>query len=413
MAAETRKVLAAMGVLACAAAGAPAPACAQAYDLQGLLLLACSSGAAGALLTRCGETPGGSGDVSSQSEASLSPTQFLSGNAVAIERAKDRTHRIQQWLEDRRDAEAGRFRRLGAAAGEAAPEVPRLALLTNGRASWFDRSAGVQERGYDGTTHGALVGGDARLAPGAFLGGYVSYERTDSDFASDSGRLDADSASFGVFGSYNLTRAIYLDGSFGYGFTSYEVDRDAVFQPAAPAPAPATQVRTRAEPDGNELAASAALGYELQRESLTLGPYARATYVRSDIDGFAESDPSGSGLAMAVEGTARESLTTRVGASLSLVLETPLGALVPEGRFEWEHEFLQNDRNQTTTFALDTAANQLTLTGDAPDRSHLNLGAGLLLVLPGGWIPFLDYEGLVGDSELTQHRLSFGLRTEL
>ncbi len=422
-----------------AASGPTGPARAQALDLQGLLTLACAPGGpvpGSALQSRCDETPGGAGGVSPASAASLTPSQFLSGNAVAIARAKDRTREIQEWLEDRRDREANRFRRAAPArapgpllpaaptaetpAGGSAPEVGRLGLVANGRASWFDRSAGVQERGFDGTTHSALLGGDARLAPGAFLGGFVSYDRTDSEFDPDqplalplsrSGRLDGNAASFGLFGSYNLTHAIFLDGSFGYGFAYHDLERDAVFQDAALATS--RQVQTRADLDGEELTASAALGYELQNGALTLGPYGRATYVRSEIEGHSETDRSGSGLAMRVEETARESFTTRVGARLSYALETPFGALVPQGRFEWEHEFLQGDRNQTTTFVLDTRASQLTLTGDAPDRSHLNLGAGLLLVLPGGWIPFVDYEGLVGDPELARHRLSFGLRAEL
>lgn len=420
---RARIALGVLGALTLTAAGGASPVRAQVFDVQNLLLLACPAAVPGsALETRCLESAGG--NLSADSDVSLAPSQFLSAHAVAIERGKARTREILQGLEDRRDAEAGRFSPPAEPAeGEARADTTRLAVTAGGRATWFDRSAGVQERGFDGTTHSAQVVGDTRLAPGAFLGGFVSYDRTDSEFDPDqplgafppvpshSGKLDTNTASFGVFGSYNLTHAIYLDASLGYGFSYYEVERDAVFQNAARTTS--TGVETRAHPDGEELTASARLGYEIQRGQLSFGPYGFANYIRSDLEGWSESDRSGSGLAMNVEGTTRESLTTVVGARWSYAIATPLGPLVPQGRFEWEHEFLQFDRNQTTTLELDTSASQLTLTADAPDRSHLNLGAGLLLALPGRWTPFLDYQGLVGDPELSQHRFTFGVRVAL
>jgi hypothetical protein len=52
------------------------------------------------------------------------------------------------------------------------------------------------------------------------------------------------------------------------------------------------------------------------------------------------------------------------------------------------------------------------VSGDDPDRDYLNASAGLVLVLAEGWMPFVDYEVLVGHSFLDRHRVALGVRKE-
>jgi hypothetical protein len=49
---------------------------------------------------------------------------------------------------------------------------------------------------------------------------------------------------------------------------------------------------------------------------------------------------------------------------------------------------------------------------DTPDRNAWNLGAGVLVILPNGWMPYLDFEVLEGYSDLRRERISAGLRVE-
>ena len=62
---------------------------------------------------------------------------------------------------------------------------------------------------------------------------------------------------------------------------------------------------------------------------------------------------------------------------------------------------------------LDSAATAFAVTGDKPDRDYMNFGAGIALVLPNGWLPFIDYEGQFARKALSRHRVTFGLRKEL
>ena len=41
------------------------------------------------------------------------------------------------------------------------------------------------------------------------------------------------------------------------------------------------------------------------------------------------------------------------------------------------------------------------------------VGAGLVAVLPGGWMPYLDYQGLFGHDFWDRHRVTGGIRKEL
>lgn len=266
------------------------------------------------------------------------------------------------------------------------------------------------------------VGGDYRLSDRGVIGGLFAYYRTDSEFdtdkpgrnfvpANNEGNTDADTYSITLFGSYNVTDNFFLDGSLGYGYTDYTFRRRAVFQETNRV-VPQINVRTVGDTDGHEFSTSAGIGYDFHRSALTFGPYTRVNFARSEIDGYTEDDKANSGLQLVIDKNSRNSLTTVLGARASYAVSVPWGVLVPQARFEYEHEFDKDAQTTTTTFALDASQTQFKSTGDDPDRNYFNLGAGLLLVLPNGWMPFVDFESLVGYEDLRRYKLTAGLRVE-
>ena len=102
----------------------------------------------------------------------------------------------------------------------------------------------------------------------------------------------------------------------------------------------------------------------------------------------------------------------RQGARASYAISNSWGVLVPQARFEYEHEFEDDARATITALNLDPARNSFIVFNDAPDRDSFNIGAGLLFVLPNGWSPFIDYEGQVGYRDASRHRVTAGLRVE-
>jgi outer membrane autotransporter protein len=377
----------------------------------------------GTLAVRCGETPGGTGDLSGNSESSLNPSQPLSSQAAALGRAREKTRKASETTAELRDMDAEKQRAGMSEAG--ALSIGPFSLLLNGRKTWFDqdRDQGDAERGLDGDIWAAELGFDYRMSDRTVVGGFLGYENTDADYdkdeagvnftpQSDSGNIDADSYSLTLFGSYNFTDNFFIEGSVGYSSTDYTFERNVVFQESTRT-TPQTDVRAEADTDGEQYWASASMGYDFYRDALSIGPYARVTYVKSTIDDYTEKDASNSGLQMRIDVDNRTSVTTNLGIGASYAMSTSWGVLVPQARAEWEHEFDQDAQDITSLYVLDADQNSFSLEGDDPDRDYFNIGAGVSAIFPNGWMGFVDYEGLLGYEDLSRHRVTLGLRVEL
>jgi hypothetical protein len=59
------------------------------------------------------------------------------------------------------------------------------------------------------------------------------------------------------------------------------------------------------------------------------------------------------------------------------------------------------------------APTKFTFQNDVPVRNYFNLGTGLLMVLPNGWQPFLNFRAMVGNEQFNNYAGTFGLRIEL
>lgn len=376
----------------------------------------------GALATRCGETPGANGDLSGDSEDSLNPSQFVGTNEGSLLRARARERELQSRIEATRSEAADPDRR---------PRTPRSAdlgpgrvsLLVNGRWTGFERDESNDERGLEGDVWSAQLGGDVRVSDAAVIGGLFTYDRLTSEFDRDSngvnfvpasheGSIEADSYTGSLFGAFTIPETgVYADLSAGFGYTEYEIERNVVFQETNRA-IPQTRVRTRARPDGFEVQAGGTLGYDFVFDALSAGPYVRTVYVHTEIESFDERDQSGSGLAMDVDRQERDSLVSILGARASYAVGLPFGVLLPQLRVEWEHEFLRDAQTAHPSYSLDASGRRFRVEGEDPDRDYVNLGGSLLLVLPHGWQPFVDYQALLAYVDLERHTVTLGLRKE-
>jgi outer membrane autotransporter protein len=392
-----------------AAATVAFPAGAQNAAFQSFFFDVCGS-PGGTLADRCGES--GGGDLSGDSEDSLNPSQTLPVNDAALARARAVGDEVEGRLEERRDEPAPTAADVGG----------RWGVFLGEHWEGFDRDETSRERGFDGDTLGVQLGADYRVSERAFAGLFLAYDYTDSEFDSDQpgvafvppgddGSMDADNYSVTAYGSYGVTDSFYVDGSAGYGYSDYEFRRNAVFQETTRT-VPQTNVRTEADSDGHELSAGLGCGYDFRKGAFEFGPYLRAHYVRTKVDGYRESDETGSGLAMEVDSESQTSLTSIVGARASYAVSTTWGVLLPQARVEYEHEFERDEETAATRFVQDAGGNVFRVSGDDPDRDYLNASAGLVLVLAEGWMPFVDYEVLVGHSFLDRHRVALGVRKE-
>ena len=198
----------------------------------------------------------------------------------------------------------------------------------------------------------------------------------------------------------------------GIGWADYDFRRNAVFQESSRTIAQ-TNVNATGSADGKQYFASFGLGYDYSAGALSVGPYARLRWSRSTIDAYTETDANGSGLALNVSKQRANSLASVLGVNMSHAIGTSWGVIVPQARFEYEHEFDDDAATTFTSLVLDSANTQFAVVNDSPDRDYFNAGIGLLFVLPNGIMPFIDYEALLGYSNFDRHRVTAGIRFEL
>ena len=397
---------------------ASAQAANQAFD--NFLLQSCAAGATGAFATRCAQAPAG---LSGDSESSLNPSQSLSNNELSISRAKALSKESQSRLEEGREKQAGRS--VGRAAGETA-ELGPISMFLNVDHEIFDFNRILdldREKGYDGWKSGFQIGGDMPLSDRLIVGALIGIDHSEAQLDRDlSGRnfipFDSEGgnrstgAFLNVYSSYSVTDNMYVEGTLGYGYSSYTFDRNAVFQETTRV-TPQTNVSTSGDTHGNSINASIGAGYDIYSGALSIGPYVRLNFSRSKIEGYTEEDRSNSGLNMNVGDDTATSLTSVLGMQMSYAHSADWGVFVPQLRFEYEHEHRDDARAITTSFVADATGSSFTVLTDDPDKNYFNVGASLLFILPNGWMPFVDAELLMSYKDLDRQRFTFGLRKEL
>jgi outer membrane autotransporter protein len=402
-----------------AAVGIAPPAHAANPELQAFFFDVCAS-PSGLLATRCAETVDGLGDLSSDSESSLNPSQTLSAASAARTTARVRGR------EARERGEGAHGQGEASGSSGAALDLGPLSLLVNGRFLSEEQSRRVDldaERGYRLDAWGAQLGVDRRFGPGFVAGAMVTWETSELEYDRErpgtaftpvgrAGTVDQDSLGAAVFANWQLGPRGYLDLSAGYIDSDYTVQRNAVFQEST-RQTPQTLVQTRASPGGDETWAALALGYAATVAAWNVSPFLGLTYSRARVDGYDERDLSGSGLALSVDGVTARSLLGQAGVRISRPLSRPGYVLLPQVSLEYVREFERDGATSRSAFQLDQAGNRLSLEGDRRDGDFFDVGLGLVVLLPNGWMPFFEWQTTLGHDDIDRDRIAVGLRVEL
>jgi outer membrane autotransporter protein len=375
-------------------------------------------GSTGALAARCAVTTGGAGNVSTDSESSLNPSQALSQHLAPLDLAQMRSAEARDRGEQLREDRPG-------GTDQAKVAIGPFSLLVNGRGARFERERDPladQERGIDGDRWGVEVGLERRVTDRAYAGAILAVERTAFDFdaerpgvnfspAARAGDTDTDAYSLTAYLTLNLSDRAFLDLSAGYARQDYTITRNAVFQESTRT-VPQTDVRARGDTNGNVMWASFNVGYDWATGGTSFGPYAGVTYSRSRIDAYSERDLNGSGLNMAFGGSSETSSLAHAGLRLDRAISLNNAVVVPQLRVEYLYR-LQNDApDASARFLLDAQATNFAFAGDEPDSGVLSVGLGVTALLRNGWTWFANVDHLAS-GDLDRQRLTLGVRVEL
>ena len=370
----------------------------------------------GQLAVRCAETPSGGGNLSGDSESSLNPSQVLSTADLAYSNARSKNEKNNELIKSQQTADEGVKVDLGP-----------FSLLLNGYSLQEEQSRDIDidaERGYDLDASGVEVGVDYRASDTFVVGGLVAWENSKIEFvgensgvnftplANSAGKMDQDSVTLTVFASLELGESGYLSAAAGYSKLEMDVTRNSVFQESTRS-LDQVNVRVAADMQGSATWVALNWGYVAEFGSWTLSPRVGVLSSRSAVDAYTEEDVNNSGLAMSVNQVERNSLLGQLSLGLSGSWSTESALFIPQMRIDFEHEFDTDAPATSARFLLDSGNTQYLLSAQERESDTLNVGVGMLVILPNGWMPFVDYQILLGNSQRDSYRITAGLRKEI
>ena len=167
--------------------------------------------------------------------------------------------------------------------GHASAPAPQA---SSGLGTWVDGTANFgafdayrQAAGFDSDTIAVNTGVDQRIGEHALIGISVGYNHDNSEVANDGTRSVAKGYSAALYGSYQPTAHMYVDGVVGGGGLSFDSSRYAAD----------SQTDLIGHRNGDQWFASLTAGYEYHAGTWTMSPYGRFAWSVSSLNSFSET----------------------------------------------------------------------------------------------------------------------------
>ena len=247
---------------------------------------------------------------------------------------------------------------------------PRSGWWLKGFGYYGNQGARGDSTGYDSRIFGTMIAYDAPIGLDTRAGLGFGYSRS----TIDGDTFDADTD----FDTYRALAYIghehgswFVNGSASFGWSEYSSMRHIVF--------PGVDRTANAEYSGQDYTAFASTGFHLSAQKFTITPIASLQYTRMHISDYTET---GAGdIDLKVKSQDYDFLESGLGVKVERYFSDDLGrtSFVPEGHFNWFHELLNPDLEQTAKF---TAAGSSSFTTQGPETADnlFNVGGGLSLL---------------------------------
>lgn len=289
----------------------------------------------------------------------------------------------------------------------------RLGGFITGTLVSGDKSGTELDSGLDFKTRGITGGLDYRFTENLVLGGAVGYMKTDTDLDNDGGYVDSKGISLTAYGTYYTEKGYFVDFSAGYGRNNFDQSRHLGFDLTTQG---VVDQDATADYDGKMLTLSLSSGYDFAVNGWTLGPRGSLDYIKTKVDGFAEtlSNPTsdGGGWASFINETDQKWLTLRLGGKASYALSTNWGVLSPYAGIDWLHEFKNDSQIITGGLLEDPGSTLFSVYTDEPDRNYFQLNLGVSAVFKNGLIGYLNYDTILANDRWDRQSVNLGIRKE-
>ncbi len=330
-------------------------------------------------------------------------TGTAGGNAASVSQAVTAPPGVKERLDERRGSDDESL---------ATYDRGNIGLWFTGTYEKTDHKGNRFEDAYDSNTGKLTVGADYSFTPALLAGGAVQHGRENGDF-SGGGDFTVDSIGGAIYLSYVPNANVFVDIVGGYARKKIDQTRIASYDNVrAGAPVfPTVNGPESANYYGNEYTANLSTGYLFHPGRFTVGPRASVRYKRTDLDSYTESGSTGIGLRVGEQEI--ESLKSVVGIFTSAAFSSSVGVFVPQISFDYIHEFKNDQRTISASFAQDGRATPTVFTYNTqtPDRDYFEAGIGLNVVFPNNWQAFINFQSYIENSNYDKYTAEVGFRT--
>lgn len=289
----------------------------------------------------------------------------------------------------------------------------RFSTFLNGAGGFGDIKSTAQEDAANFNNAGVILGADYRITNNFVAGLAGGYSNIKSNFQQNiniaGGDINADVFNVSLFSTYDI-KDFYLDGSFSYGWSNYDVNRRVVVLSNNSTSTGGANRTASSKPNGDQYSTTLGFGYNFHRQALTVNPIARVNYFHGQINPYSEQGAFG--LNLDVNKQNFESLQSSTGGQVSYPFSKSFGVITPQASFFWNHEFLNGSRNITAKYSADPNGITFNAITNSPTRDFFILSTGVSSVLQGGAQLFFNYQTLLGYNRVTSHGFTGGLRLE-
>lgn len=289
--------------------------------------------------------------------------------------------------------------------GAAGDDFSRLSYFVNANFGTGSKDATSRENGFDFDSYGVTGGIDYRFSDQLIAGVALALGRSDVDIDSNLGDSDADSVSLTFYGSYYID-SWFVDGVLGFSQYDYDNQRNVLLTSIAFTPFGDQSISS--DTDGDAFNISVGGGYNSELKGWQATYSARLDYTDASIDGYDE-DQSNS-LALSIGDQDVESLQLTLGAQFTKSYSKKWGTLNPFVGLELRNEFDDDTRVVTAQYFHDRFNNTFSFTSDDADSNYFLLSVGSSFVLSHGRQAFVNFDKVLGLSDVDSNTLTAGIR---
>ena len=240
-----------------------------------------------------------------------------------------------------------------------------------------------QERtGFDYRTMGFVAGINFIASDSVSLGLHGAYTMTEVDF-DDLGDSDADTTGM-YFGAHARMTAekLFFNLLAGYAYSNFEYDRRIIFT--------GVDRTAKSDFDGHSFYGTISAGYDFEfGEGLVFTPVTSLNYVYQMIEKVKEKNAGD--LNMVLDERDIDSFRMGLGFRLAYRIQSESVTVVPEMRFMWLHEFL-NDSDEIETVLAGNPNNPAYIPTADPERNLFRLGAQISTYLSENFLLKFEYD---------------------